>query len=109
MSGIERDTVCALLQIQRDLERLLAQKPETDEERRAWCDGVSTALLEMARGRVFLQEHMAREAESGTAVLPCEGQDILGQGHRIEMPVNPWELERPCPVACEFPGGQPPH
>ena len=60
-----RETVAALLRIQADLQRTLLRQRETDNEREAWCNAVSTLLLESARGRLFLSRLQPAQPAKG--------------------------------------------
>jgi hypothetical protein len=60
----ERETVAALLRIQVELSRTLRQRPQTAEERRVWRSAISTMLIEVAQGRLFLSEVQERRRVS---------------------------------------------
>jgi hypothetical protein len=68
----------ALLQVQSDLHRLLLQRPESAAERRAWRAGVSVALIEAARGRLYLSRLESSDTGSKD-VSEIDEQDCSSQ------------------------------
>jgi hypothetical protein len=66
VNGSVREAVTALLEVQTDLYRLLSRCPEAPEERGVWTAGVTSALIEAARGRVYLRDLVAAAESSET-------------------------------------------
>lgn len=50
----EREAALALLRIKADLRQTLLRRPEGPDQTLAWSSGISSLLIEAARGRLYL-------------------------------------------------------
>jgi hypothetical protein len=68
----ERDVVLALMRVETDLQRALRQRPDRTENATIWSSTVSTLLMELARGRLYLER---LQHALGAAALKSEVWD----------------------------------
>jgi len=74
-----REAAEALLRVQSDLRRLLSCPPNDPQDRHTWCDGVSAAMIEAARGRLYLSRLTSSGADGRDPryTYAAEGEERL--------------------------------
>lgn len=74
----ERDAALALLRVETDLQRTLQQRPAESENHRDWSSTVSNLLIELARGRLYLERLQELVGSKGEVCQSClfGGQDL---------------------------------